>query len=183
MDVIIDPTALLRPGGTIAANAPRPQGLSGLRVGLFENTKRNAAAFLDVLGGQLVAQDPTITLVRRTKGQFGLPLSDELAEQLQAECDVVIVGVGDCGSCSATAVTDGIRLEARGVPTAAVITEIFEANGTAIAELEGAPAYPFLMMPHPFSNLTPEQLEEQARELLPRITGRLVDSSLAASTT
>lgn len=181
MHAIIDPTALLRGADSVAVEAPRPRGLSGLRVGLFENTKRNAATFLDVLGEKLVAADPSIRLVRRTKGQFGLPMSDELAEEIASECDVVIIGVGDCGSCSATAVSDGIAFEKRGVPTAAVITEIFEANGRAIAELEGAPEYPFLMIPHPFANLPAEGLDERARDVLPRITGRLTDGSPVGS--
>lgn len=181
MDAIIDPTMLLRNEATAGSDATRPGSLSGLRIGLFENTKRNAAALLDAIGEQLAERDEDITLVRRTKGQFGMPMSSELMADLRSSCDVVVVGVGDCGSCSASAISDGIALEAHGIPSAVVVTEVFEANARAIAALEGAEEYPFLMIPHPFATLSTEQLEEQARELVPRILGRLTDMSLAAS--
>jgi len=181
MSVIIDPTTLLAENVESTTEAARPASLASLRVGLFENTKRNAAQLLDAIGAQLTAREPSITLVRRTKEQFGLPMSSELADDLRASCDVVIVGVGDCGSCSATAVSDGIALETRSIPTAVVITDIFEANGRAIAALEGSPEFPFIMAPHPVATLDAAQLEERARELVDRILSRLVEPALAGA--
>jgi hypothetical protein len=62
-------------------------------------------------------------------------------------------------------VLDGILLEKAGVPSASIVTEVFEATGRAMAEQWGLPYYRFLMMPHPIANLTEAQLDQRAREI------------------
>ena len=165
---IIDPTISSAPSRRAgrAQRAPRPSGLDGLRVGLLENTKRNAAVILDALGQGLVEQHGVASLVRRTKKQFALPLSDELLDDLRANCDVVVIGVGDCGSCSAAAVADGIALEAAGVPTAVICTDAFEATSRAMADIKGDPDYPFVLTAHPVANLSRPEIDVRAGELL-----------------
>ncbi|GAA4415751.1 UGSC family (seleno)protein [Georgenia halophila] len=171
---IIDPTGGSRESVTTArSDAPRPDSLDGLRVGLLENGKRNAAQILDAVGEVLVREHGAGVLVRRLKKQFAMPLPDELLEDLVNECDVVVLGVGDCGSCSASAVADGIALETAGTPSAVICTEAFEATSTAMAELKGDPGYPFLLTGHPVANLTDEQIVERARELAGRVADRL----------
>ena len=56
-------------------------------------------------------------------------------------CDVIITGIGDCGSCSASAVADGIAFEAAGLPAAAICSDAFGVTADAMAELRGAPGY------------------------------------------
>ncbi|MBI3329709.1 MAG: hypothetical protein HYZ81_23755 [Nitrospinae bacterium] len=74
---------------------------------------------------------------------------------------------------------DGILFEKRGVPAASIITHVFEATGRAMAETWGVPDYRYLMMPHPIANLTEEQLDQRAREMIPQILELLLDKSLA----
>ena len=62
---------------------------------------------------------------------------------------------------------DGILLEKVGVPSAAIVTEVFEVTGRAMAEQWGAPHYRFLVMPHPIANLTEAELNQRAREIAP----------------
>jgi hypothetical protein len=62
-------------------------------------------------------------------------------------------------------VLDGILLEKHGVPSASIVTDVFEITGRAMAEQWGLPHYRFLAMPHPIANLTPEQLDQRAREI------------------
>jgi len=38
-----------------------------------------------------------------------------------------------------------------------------------MAKARGFPEYHYAMMPHPLSSLTPEQVREQARKLIPEI--------------
>ena len=64
---------------------------------------------------------------------------------------------------------DGIFLERRGVPAAAICTDRFVPNGRAIAEAHGAPGYPFLLVPHPLASASPEELAREAKEVLPEI--------------
>jgi len=62
-------------------------------------------------------------------------------------------------------VLDGILLEKVGVPSASIVTDVFEVTGRAMAEQWGVPYYKFLIMPHPTANLTEPQLDQRAREI------------------
>ncbi len=64
---------------------------------------------------------------------------------------------------------DGILLEKAGVPSASIVTDLFEVTGRAMAEQWGQPYYRFLVMPHPVANLTDAQLDQRARELAPQV--------------
>jgi hypothetical protein len=64
-------------------------------------------------------------------------------------------------------VLDGILLERRGIPAAAICTDQFIPNGTAIAEAHGAAGYPFALVPHPLSSATPDELAREAKRVLP----------------
>ena len=64
---------------------------------------------------------------------------------------------------------DGTLFEARGIPAASITTDAFIASGTAMARSRGYPDYHYAMIPHPLSSLTPEQVEERAREVLPEV--------------
>ena len=64
---------------------------------------------------------------------------------------------------------DGILLERRGVPAAAICTELFVPNAKAIAEAHGAPDYPFALVPHPLASISPTELAREARQVLPEV--------------
>ena len=70
---------------------------------------------------------------------------------------------------------DGIVLEKAGVPSAAIVTDVFEVTGRAMAEQWGVPAYRFLLMPHPIANLTEEELDQRAREIAPKVVSLLLN--------
>lgn len=163
--------------GPVPSGPPRVGTLEGLRVGLLENTKRHAAEILEAIGAGLADQSPR-EVVRRTKENFAMPLAEDLVEELLRDCDVVVIGVGDCGSCSAAAVADGIALEARGLPTAVVCTEAFDVTSRAMARLKGQSAFPYLLMPHPIANLTPDGIAERGRDLAARVSLHLTGTPL-----
>jgi len=77
-------------------------------------------------------------------------------------------------------VLDGILFEQRGVPAASIITDVFQATGRAMAEAWGVPDYKYLAMPHPIANLTEEQLDQRAREIVPKVVGLLLDKAGAS---
>jgi hypothetical protein len=66
-------------------------------------------------------------------------------------------------------VLDGILLERAGVPSASIVTDVFEVTGRAMAEQWGVPYYRFLSMPHPIANLSEVELERRAREIAPEV--------------
>ena len=64
---------------------------------------------------------------------------------------------------------DGIVLERNAVPSASIVTDVFEKTARAMAEQWGVPTYKFLMMAHPIANLTEEELDRRAREIAPEV--------------
>ncbi len=182
---ILDPTG--RSGrGTGAASgaglalAGRRAGLRGATVGLLENTKQNADLFLAELGRLLVERHGVANLVPRTKRAFAAPVSEDLRKELARTCDVVITGVGDCGSCSASAVADGVSLEREGIPTAVICSDAFVSTADAMAGVQGAVGYRYVTTPHPVAVLSPEEVRERALRVLPEVLQILLGDAVAA---
>jgi hypothetical protein len=71
-------------------------------------------------------------------------------------------------------VLDGILLEKAGVPSASIVTDVFEVTGRAMAEQWGLPYYRFLVMPHPIANLGEAELDQRAREIAPEVVKLLL---------
>jgi hypothetical protein len=71
-------------------------------------------------------------------------------------------------------VLDGMLLERRGIPAAAICTDLFVTNGKAIAEAHGAPDYPFALVPHPLASASSTELAREAKAVLPDVTRLLV---------
>ena len=69
---------------------------------------------------------------------------------------------------------DGILLEKTGIPSASIVTDVFERTGRAMAEQWGLPRYKFLAMPHPIANLTDAELDRRAREIVPDVVKLLL---------
>jgi hypothetical protein len=66
-------------------------------------------------------------------------------------------------------VADGILFERRGVQAATIVTDAFRLSGDAMAGAQGAPGYRYAAIPHPLSNLTPDECRTRAREVLPEV--------------
>ncbi len=177
---ILDPTGQTAARIGATARAPRRPDLTGVRLGLLENTKHNAALLLDELATLLQAEHGASTeVLRRTKTAFALPLPEESLAELVRECDVVLVGVGDCGSCSASAVADGIALERAGVPAAVICSDAFTRTASGMAEVQGAPDYHYLTTAHPVAILDPDAVSERARQLLPEVVATVTAGAAA----
>jgi hypothetical protein len=175
-NAILDPTG--RAGATIVPQprldlARRRPDLTGVRVGLMDNTKHNAALLLAEIGSLLAAEHGATVAVASTKANFAAPAPDDLVDRYREACDVVITGVGDCGSCSASAVADGIVFERAGVPAAVICSDAFVVTADAMAELRGAPGYRYIRTAHPVAVLTTEQVRQRAKQLLPEVVGLL----------
>jgi hypothetical protein len=193
-NAILDPTGMQgsgeSPGGPPVNRAPadrgltlapRPADLRGATVGLLENTKQNAALFLRELGQLLVQRHGAAGVLPRTKTAFALPVPEELLEELASGCDVVVTGVGDCGSCSVSAIADGVAFERRGRPAAVICSDAFGPSADAMARAQGAAGYHYLTTHHPVAPLTPAQVRARAVEALPEVVSTLVSVQLRGS--
>jgi hypothetical protein len=178
------PNAILDPTGRAgAARAPsagltlatRRPGLAGVRVGLMDNTKHNAALLLAEIGRLLTAEHAVTVTVEATKANFAAPAPPDLVNRYREACDVVITGVGDCGSCSASAVADGIGFEQAGLPAAVICSDAFVVTADAMAELRGAPGYHYIRTAHPVAVLTTDQVRQRAKQLLPEVVAAITE--------
>jgi hypothetical protein len=173
---ILDPTGTTTTAANTAApRAHRRQDLEGATVGLLVNTKQNAAPFLDEVGRLLVSKHGAKGTIARTKVNFAAPAPEDLVKEMAASCDVIVTGIGDCGSCSASAVADGIVFEAAGLPAAAICSDAFKVTADAMAGLRGAPGYRYATTPHPVAVLTPDQVKQRAANVLDDVVALLTE--------
>lgn len=173
------PNAMLDPTGRAGESetrallttlAARPADLVGAHIGLLDNTKHNAMLFLQELGKLLVSEYGAANVsIIETKRSFSIPIDEQIVARYRDSCDVVITGVGDCGSCSAAAVADGINFERAGLPAAVVLTDAFLTTGLMMAQVQGAPEYQWITTEHPMAVLDPDQVKARARQVLPEI--------------
>lgn len=170
---MIDPTGSTMSSTGPTPLAPRPETLQGRTVGLLANTKQNAERFLDEVGDLLRTRYDAAGLVRRTKLSITDTVPQDILTDLVEQCDVVVVGVGDCGSCSASAVADGLALEAAGVPAIVICTESFTVSADAMASLQGNPGYHYVRTAHPVAPLDGPGVRKRAEEALPEIVESL----------
>ena len=176
------PNAILDPTGATGLNkkaaaprAPRRASLAGARVGLLINTKQNARPFLEEVGRLLVTEHGAVITARHTKLNFAAPESEEVIKDLAAQAEVIVTGVGDCGSCSAAAAADSVVLEAAGVPVAAIVTDSFRTTVEKMAELRGAPDFTYATTAHPVAILTEDQVKARAATVIDDVIALLTE--------
>ncbi len=135
----------------------------------MDNTKPNATALLSVIAAELERRQGVAGSRMYTKDYFGTPLKEDLLSRIKQECDVVVTAVGDCGSCSAATVADGILFERAGMPAVSVCTDSFMMSARAMASVQGFPGYEFLTAPHPMASLDAPQIHDRAQDLMPGV--------------
>lgn len=175
-NAILDPTGATRIASRPAApRAPRRASLAGARVGLLINTKQNARPFLEEVGRILLQEHGAASVTQRTKKNFAVPEPEDVIKDLAAEADIIITGVGDCGSCSAAAAADGVVFESAGVPVAVIVTDSFRATADAMAALRGAPGYKYATTAHPVAVLTEDQVKARAATVIDDVIALLTE--------
>ena len=165
---VLDPTGMSASAADATLSA-RTSSLRGLTVGLLDNTKPNTTGLLRAIGEDLERTYGAAATRLYTKDYFGTPAEPRLRDQIAAEVDVLITGVGDCGSCSAATVADGIQFERVGIPTVAITSDSFYASGRAMAQVLGFPGFDFYAVQHPFASLDADEVRERAMTALPDV--------------
>lgn len=91
---ILDPTGR-SDTARVATLAARVRDLGGVRLGLLDNAKPNAALVLETVAAHLRAQHHLGEVSTFTKSYFGTPVEEDRAREIAQSCDAVIAGVGD----------------------------------------------------------------------------------------
>ncbi len=138
--------------------APSPHVLTGTRIGVLDNGKPNAGLLLHRLGDQLAARTGASLAIVTAKGpgaNAATPCTDAVMARLTEECDVVLTGSADCGSCTSWSVHDTVQLEHRRVPTVVATTTGFCDLTRRVAAGFGLPDARIAVFPHPLGG-TPD---------------------------
>jgi hypothetical protein len=168
LEKLLNPTGFDRNAGG-GGLAPRPASLRGLTVGLLGNTKPNAETLLAEVATELKARYDVGEFRSYTKDYFGTPVKPDLFEQIVGDCDLVITAVGDCGSCSAATVADGILFERAGVPAVSIVSDSFLLSARAMARVQGFPGFEFIAVHHPVASLGVAELRDRVQDVLPDV--------------
>jgi hypothetical protein len=165
--------------------ATRLTELDGMRLGVLSNTKWNAAKLLRATVGAVESRGVAFARVRHyDKGHFSKDAASELIAQIAEESDIALTAIGDCGSCTSCCVNDAVQLEQAGVPTAVIVTSEFEHEAQLQREARGMAALRPVVVTHPISSLTLEQLDQRAAEAAPQAraiwTGAEVTEAISA---
>ena len=70
-------------------------------------------------------------------------------------------------------VHDTIEFEKRGIPAAVVITEAFRNAATFQFRSKGMDGHPFVVMPHPISNLSADEMRELTLQYVDEVASHL----------
>lgn len=161
--------------------AARLARLEGARIGLLDNTKKNADRLLKAVGEILLAEYGVAHIESHRKVGSSPAAPAEMIDALAA-CDAVINAYGDCGSCASWCIYDGVTLEKRGVPTATVNSDAFVVLGQNEAIALGLPGLPIVTVPHPMGDVPAEEVERRARAMIPQVLHVLTTDADALET-
>lgn len=153
--------------------APRLATLKGKKIGLLDNTKKNADLLLKAAGEILQRKHGVAEVIYRRKVSSSPGAPEAMLDEL-ATCDAVINAYGDCGSCTSWCIHDGVTLEKRGVPTATVNSDAFVVLGQMEAVALGVPGLPIVMVPHPMGDVTADVVVERARDMIEQVVRVLI---------
>jgi hypothetical protein len=152
--------------------ATRVASPGGLRLGVLSNTKWNAAKLLRATVRALADRGVEFASVEfYDKEHFSSDASPEVIARIAAECDIALTAIGDCGSCTSSCVNDAVRLEQAGLPTAVIVTTEFEHEARLQREARGMADLTPVVVSHPISSLTVDQLDERAAQAAPQSIG------------
>ncbi len=132
-------------------------------VSLLDNTKPGANVILELLKENLGKRK--FVKVNKPAG------SPATIKQLEtaANSEIVILAVGDCGSCSSWVILDAIRLEKMGRPTISICSDRFLNFAHELAKSHGAEDLNILSIKHPVAGLSTEEIEEKTLQILPSL--------------
>jgi hypothetical protein len=168
--VVLDPTAPRRHAHSDVSNphpGPEAGGLLGKTV-LFrvDVLWRSWDWVVDEWSELFESAGVNVLTWRRSQAVPG----DE-GERLQAEyellvqsSDVLISGLGNCGSCTTWTIRDALTGLSREMSTVAVVTEHFLPLASILAEDQGYPALRIYALPYPLNSLAEATVRTIARD-------------------
>lgn len=132
-------------------------------VTLFDNTKPGADVILGYVEETL--GNKKFTNVQKPAGAPATIKQLELA----ATSEIVVLALGDCGSCSSWVILDAIRLENMGIPTISICSDRFLSFAQELAKSHGAKDLNILSIEHPIAGLSTEEICKKTLKIIPSL--------------
>lgn len=159
-EMLVDPIPRPAPPPITVSVTPRRR-----RVVMIDNWKPNSIEIFRRAKRLLEERGIEVAEVR-AKTRAGIPMAPALFDELQNEDGLILCGVSDCGSCSASSAVDSVVLQSRGATALAVLTEPFrEQVSRAMAYRRADRELPAIIVPHPIQNVSDAELDERAQVL------------------
>ncbi len=168
---LLDPTAEAAPA--MRCRREPPADLMGKTVALMDIGKMRGDEFIDRLETLFAERGVATRRYKKPTNTRTAPI--EMLQQIHAECDVLVIALSDCGSCTSCSTHDLNDLDLRGLPGVSVLTTEFQsafAKQCAAIGFDGASVF----VPHPLQNRTTEEVRRFAESSFDEILAKITSS-------
>jgi hypothetical protein len=149
--------SVVEPSYVEAADIP------GLTVHLLDNGKWNANYLFSGIEKGMAASVRKVT--RSKKFHYSVVADAASLAEIARTADIVVTGVGDCGSCTSCSVHDTVELERLGIPAVLISTSNFIAESTLQADLLGMTNIRIVEIEHPIASRSREYMERLGQQI------------------
>ena len=164
---VLDPTAVR--ADDITSPGPDVGPMVGKTVGFrLDEIWRAWDWVAEIWAEEFRKAGATVKFWRSNQGRTGAE-GDRIAKALDEflnSIDIAVVGLGNCGSCTGWTIHDALAAAARGLPTTAICTEVFEELGRNLAERGGRSGLRIHVLPYPLNEKLKEEVNVVAYEHL-----------------
>jgi len=154
--------------------APRLESLDGKTIYLVDCRFDDSIELLKQVAAWFTAHMPNVKTRIVSLSATYQKDDPKTWNEIKANGDAAIIGVGHCSNCAPAVTTHAITLETKyGVPTVALHTDKFDKVVASVAKMAGLPEAPRSFVPQPVMGKTAAELAAYVRGNDP-ITGRPV---------
>lgn len=176
-DLVSPVPSTAAPSSPVIAIAERHPGG---RVGFLSNRKPNVTLIEQVFARLARETGVASTVTVYEKKGPGEGAAQDLLDQIAAECDAVVVGIGDCGSCTSWSAHDAVQLETRGLFTTMVCSDAFEPLAAIQLSSLGCPDLNLMTVSHPIGGVSTDVASAKAEQAWPGLHRWLENVTTAA---
>lgn len=164
--ILVDPVV---PPSEMSSHVGVRGSVSARRVGFLDNNKQNARE-IEAAVARWMGPTLKIEVSNYRKTNASVPADPILIGAMVSECQVIVTGSADCGSCTSATVHDAVALRSAGLPTAVITTSVFADLARAQARSLGAPPLDLIVLPHPIGGVTGEELQLRCDEAVRQVS-------------
>ena len=163
--------------------APRLESLDGKTIFLVDCRFDDSVELLRQVADWFAAHMPSVKTKIISLSATYQKDDPKTWEEIKANGDAAIIGVGHCSTCAPGVATHAITLETKyGVPTVALHTDKFDRVVASVTRMAGLPEAPRAFVPQPVMGKSREELKAYVYGNDP-ITGRPVMQEIVTALT